>query len=248
MTHRKYRFCLSEDQAAVFEYAMEICRRLENAHVSPTQCLEMMAAEFIATWGARVEGADGSVEEGSSKTESDESIESDESKTDGENAETIRETIDEVCPESTESPPACQPDPNPYLPIYERDSWCCTYPGCSVRAMLHPHHLKFRSKFGKKSKAECEDPSNITTICYFHHLLVHQGVVKVEGKAPFDMKWTQPKLIDVEKMRSERKAEERKRKKRKTEREEPTEKNSDKPRYVWVEGMGPVLIEDDEAA
>ena len=39
LTHMKYRFCLAEDQAAVFEYAMEICRRLEKAHVSPSQCL-----------------------------------------------------------------------------------------------------------------------------------------------------------------------------------------------------------------
>jgi hypothetical protein len=248
MTHRKYRFCLSEDQAAVFEYAMEICRRLEKAHVSPTQCLEMMAAEFIATWGARVEQADGSIEEDSTDTESDESVDVDEPEADGENAETIRETINDVCPESTESPPAGQPDPNPYLAIYERDGWCCSYPGCSVRAMLHPHHLKFRSKFGKKKKAECEDPSNITTICYFHHLLVHQGIVKVEGKAPFDMKWTRPKLIDVEKMRRERKAAERKRKKRKTDREQPTERNTDEPRYVWVEGLGPVLVEENDAA
>ncbi len=51
LTYMKYRFCLAEDQAAVVEYAMEICRRLEKTHVSPNQCLEMMAAEFIATWG-----------------------------------------------------------------------------------------------------------------------------------------------------------------------------------------------------
>jgi hypothetical protein len=247
VTHRKYRFCLSEDQAAVFEYAMEICRRLEKAHVSPTQCLEMMAAEFIATWGARVEQAECSVEEDSTEAVK-ESVEVDEPVTSGENAETIRETIDEVCPESSGSPPAGQPDPNPYLAIYERDGWCCTYPGCSVRAMLHPHHLKFRSKFGKKSKAECEDPSNITTICRFHHLLVHQGIVKVEGKAPFDMKWIKPRLIDVERMRSERKAAERKRKKRKIEPEEPNDETVDTPRYIMVEGLGPVLHEEDDAA
>jgi hypothetical protein len=249
VTHRKYRFCLTEEQAAVFEYAIEICRRLENGHVSPTQCLEMMAAEFIATWGARVEGGGGSGEEDSTET-AQESAETGEPVAIGENAETIRETIGEVCPETSESPPAGQPDPNPYLAIYERDGWCCTYPGCSVRAMLHPHHLKFRSKFGKKSKAECEDPSNITTICYFHHLLVHQGVLKVEGKAPFDMKWTQPRLIDVENMRKERKAAERKRKQKqkKTERQESSDKTVDAPRTVWVEGLGPVLIEEEDAA
>jgi hypothetical protein len=114
--------------------------------------------------------------------------------------------------------------------------------------MLHPHHLRFRSKFGKKSKAECEDPSNITTICYFHHLLVHQGIVKVEGEAPFDMKWTRPRLIDVEKMRSERKAAEQKRKKRETQSGETKDKTVEEPRYVWVEGFGPTLIVGDEAA
>ena len=114
--------------------------------------------------------------------------------------------------------------------------------------MLHPHHLEFRSKFGSKSKAECEDPSNITTLCYFHHLLVHQGVVKVKGKAPLDMKWTKPTLVDVEKMRRERQAAERQRKKRRPKAEEPGEKPVDDPRYTWVEGLGPTLVVGDTAA
>ena len=92
------------------------------------------------------------------------------------------------------------------------------------------------------------DPRNITTICYFHHLLVHQGVVKVEGKAPFEMKWTKPRLIDVEKMRRKRQAVERNRKKKKTEREAPSDKTVDNPKYTWVEGLGPTLVVGDEAA
>jgi hypothetical protein len=248
VTHKKYRFCLEEDQAAVFEYAMEICRRLENAHVSPSQCLEMMAAEFIATWGARVEQKDDSVAVDSPEHELNETVEVDEPVTSDENSENSRESIDEeVCPESSESPAAIQPDPNPYLAIYERDGWCCTYPGCSVRAMLHPHHLKFRSKFGRRTKAECDDPSNVTTLCYFHHTLVHQGIVKVEGKAPFDMAWTKPKLIDVEKIRRERQAAERKRKTPKSKHEERTDKTVDDPRTIWVEGFGPALVFGDAA-
>ena len=149
--------------------------------------------------------------------------------------------------------PSCRrerhsPHPNPYLAIYERDGWRCAYPGCSVRAMLHPHHLKFRSKFGKKTKARCEDPSNVTTVCYFHHLLLHQGVVKVEGRAPLDMTWTKPTLIDVARMRRERQVAERKRKKRSQEIEEPSEKTGDDPRYAWVEGLGPTLVVGDTAA
>jgi hypothetical protein len=227
---------------------MEICRRLENAHISPSQCLEMMAAEFISTWGARVEQTDDPGEVDSPKHELNETVEVDEPVTSDDNSENSRESIDaEVCPESSESPPAAQPDPNPYLAIYERDSWCCTYPGCSVRAMLHPHHLKFRSKFGNKTKAECDDPSNVTTLCYFHHTLVHQGIVKVEGKAPFDMAWTKPKLIDVEKIRRERRAAERKRKTPKSKHEETTEKTVVDPRTIWVEGFGPALFFGDAA-
>ncbi len=114
--------------------------------------------------------------------------------------------------------------------------------------MLHPHHLEFRSKFGSKSKAVCEDPSNITTLCYFHHALAHQEIIKVKGKAPLDLKWTKPTLVDVERMRRERQAEERQRKKRTRKPEEPGEKTVDDPRYTWVEGLGPTLVVGDEAA
>ena len=56
------------------------------------------------------------------------------------------------------------------------------------------------------------------------------------------------RLIDVEKIRSERKAAVRKWKKRKAEREEPKDKTVDDPRYVWAEGIGTVLVKGDEEA
>ena len=77
----------------------------------------MMAAEFIATWGALVEQADGAVEEDSTETEPNESIEVTEPVTSDENAKTIRETIDEVCPDVSERLRLVSPIPILTLPF-----------------------------------------------------------------------------------------------------------------------------------
>jgi hypothetical protein len=55
--YKGLRFSLSEDQAAVVEYALEICRRMGGAELTPEQCLEYMASEFLATYAQPVEEA-----------------------------------------------------------------------------------------------------------------------------------------------------------------------------------------------
>jgi hypothetical protein len=72
--------------------------------------------------------------------------------------------------------------------VLERDHWKCTYPGCNARRELHVHHLEFRSRGGG------HEPWNLTTLCHFHHALLHNGHIRVKGRAPHELEWTPPKL------------------------------------------------------
>jgi hypothetical protein len=67
-------------------------------------------------------------------------------------------------------------------PVFERDGWCCTVPGCSARRNLHAHHIVFRSQGGG------DEPANLTTLCAFHHQRgVHGGLLTVRGRAPHSL-------------------------------------------------------------
>ena len=46
----KVRAWLTQDQAAVFDHAVEICRRVAGEDLDIGRCLEFMSAEFIATY------------------------------------------------------------------------------------------------------------------------------------------------------------------------------------------------------
>ena len=64
-------------------------------------------------------------------------------------------------------------------PVFERDGWRCTVPGCSSRRNLHAHHIVFRSAGGG------DEPANLTTVCAFHHQRgVHAGRIGIHGTAP----------------------------------------------------------------
>jgi hypothetical protein len=63
--------------------------------------------------------------------------------------------------------------------VLERDDWRCVFPGCTSRRNLHVHHIRFRSAGGS------DEPSNLMTLCAFHHQRgVHGGTVTVTGRAP----------------------------------------------------------------
>ena len=69
-------------------------------------------------------------------------------------------------------------------PVFERDGWRCTVPGCSSRRNLHDHHLLFRSRGGGNRR------DNRTTVCAAHHLHgIHEGIVRAWGEAPGDITW-----------------------------------------------------------
>ena len=63
--------------------------------------------------------------------------------------------------------------------VFERDGWRCTVPGCTSYRNLQSHHVVFRSAGGS------DDPSNLTTLCAWHHLRgVHGHVLRCTGAAP----------------------------------------------------------------
>ena len=69
-------------------------------------------------------------------------------------------------------------------PIFARDGWRCSTPGCSRRRNLHDHHLDYRSRGGGNEQW------NRTAVCASHHLhAVHMNVVAASGRAPYDVVW-----------------------------------------------------------
>ena len=71
--------------------------------------------------------------------------------------------------------------------IYERDGWRCTAPGCTSQRNLQRHHIVFRSQGGSDA------PSNLTTLCAWHHLRgVHGRVLRCTGTAPDALRFELP--------------------------------------------------------
>jgi hypothetical protein len=69
-------------------------------------------------------------------------------------------------------------------PVFARDGWRCTVPGCSSRRNLHDHHLVFRSRGGANQR------KNRIAVCAAHHLHgIHGGSVRASGTAPHDVLW-----------------------------------------------------------
>jgi hypothetical protein len=69
-------------------------------------------------------------------------------------------------------------------PVFARDGWRCSVPGCSGRRNLHDHHLRFRSHGGGNER------DNRLTVCAAHHLHgIHAGVIRAWGRAPAAVHW-----------------------------------------------------------
>ncbi len=63
--------------------------------------------------------------------------------------------------------------------IFHRDGGACTVDGCRSRYRLQPHHIQPRSQGGS------HDPSNLTTLCWFHHhVVVHRNGCRIDPHSP----------------------------------------------------------------
>ena len=71
--------------------------------------------------------------------------------------------------------------------VFARDGWRCTVPGCTSQRNLHAHHVLFRSAGGS------DDLANLTTLCAAHHQrYVHEGVIRIAGRAPDGLVFEMP--------------------------------------------------------
>ena len=177
----KVRAWLTQDQAAVFDHAVEICRRVAGEDLDIGRCLEFMSAEFIATYahlGQQEEGTD-CVERPAISDEESAALEQ------------------HICPDGDELPwPIVQDYGKTWSEVLERDAYRCQYPDCGARAQLHVHHIRFRSRSGRKSRAESNSPPNLIAVCVFHHRMIHAGTIGVKGRAPSELEWRRPALME----------------------------------------------------
>jgi hypothetical protein len=62
----------------------------------------------------------------------------------------------------------------------------CRFPGCGRARWLHSHHLRHWAQGGPT------DPSNLVTLCGYHHRLLHEGGWRVEGRPDGELRFVHP--------------------------------------------------------
>ena len=188
----KIRAWLTQDQAAVWENALEVCRRMTGEDLDVGRCLELMAGEFLATYAYlayRKEENECCEDTIVKEQQQVESAPSDEE------AATVEL---QVCPDNDDlpSPTTTAEYGKTWRDVLERDDYRCQYPDCGARSELHVHHIRFRSCSGKKGRARSNSPENLVTLCVFHHRMIHAGTIGVKGKAPSELTWRRPALME----------------------------------------------------
>jgi hypothetical protein len=151
--------------------------------LEPSQCLELIAGEFLATYEAL-----------GSKEKDDEPEEPAPGPKEEAGAAPPDDTL--MCPEGEELPsPVAAPYSKTHRQVLERDGYCCQYPGCSSRMNLHVHHVEYRSRSGTKGKAVSNSADNLICLCHVHHRMVHAGIIGVKGE-PDQLGWRRPQLME----------------------------------------------------
>ena len=86
----------------------------------------------------------------------------------------------EILGDVTQEPERVRKTVSPRLrrQVFARDHHRCTVPGCRSARNLDVHHLQFRSHGGP------HDIQNLTVLCSAHHGFLHEGKLRVSGKAP----------------------------------------------------------------
>ena len=67
--------------------------------------------------------------------------------------------------------------------ILLRDGYRCMVPVCSSMRNLEAHHVEFLSAGGS------DEDWNKVTLCHGHHRMVHEGLIRVWGRAPHALHW-----------------------------------------------------------
>jgi len=175
-------FWMTDPQRGTWENALEICRRVSGANVSPGEALELIAGEFIATYAHLLREEDGDRAR--------------EEEAGAQAVPALPPMVDDalVCPEEADilpSPFEAEPTTldDAKRQVLERDDFQCGYPSCSARSQLHVHHIVFRSRGGT------HEPANLITLCTLHHRMLHGGVIGVSGRAPDELSFRPPKLM-----------------------------------------------------
>ncbi len=192
---RPVKLWMTKEMAELWDFAIEVCRMSTGAQHTQMQCLEFMIGEFLGTWAYEANRHLRLVEETAeeAKNGGSDDLNTAEELTE----EQILQIEKRICPDNDDLPSAvlnyrC---PKGWMEIIERDSYKCVYPGCESRSGLHPHHIEFRSRFGTKTRAERDAPSNQLTVCALHHRMLHSGVISVKGRAPDQLEWSQPEVM-----------------------------------------------------
>jgi len=199
----KVRVWLSDDQAAVWNQAVEVCRKMAGRQMYEGNCLELIAAEFLATYASMAYQSD-QCEPVIEEQATEEELEKENETLSAEEEGAASEELAGICPEDDSLPRSeAQPYGKTCREVLERDHYQCRYPGCWTQANLHVHHIVFRSKTGRRSRARSNSPENLLTLCVFHHRMLHSGLIGVKGKAPHRLEWRLPQLMEQALLRSQ---------------------------------------------
>ena len=187
----KLRAWLTRDQAAVWDYALEVCRRLNGEDLDVGRCLEHIAGEFLSTYAYIAYQK----EEGECY---DTDVLQQQPVENGPSDEAAATLELEICPDNDDlpSPTASLQYGRTWRFVLERDAYRCQYPDCGARRELHVHHIVFRSHSGKKGRRRSNSPENLVTVCVSHHRMIHAGTIGVTGQAPSRLTWRRPELME----------------------------------------------------
>ncbi|MGH9462557.1 MAG: HNH endonuclease, partial [Vicinamibacteria bacterium] len=188
----KIRAWLTQDQAAVWDHALEVCRRLSGEDLDVGRCLEYIAGEFLATYAYLA------YQKEEKECCHDTTVNAQPHLEHAPSDEEAAAMELRICPDNDDLP--CPTTPAEYGKtwrfVLERDGYRCQYPDCGARRELHVHHIEFRSRSGKKSRRRTNSPENLVTVCVFHHRMIHAGTVGVKGEAPNGLIWRRPALME----------------------------------------------------
>ena len=193
LTGGRISIWLNQEEMAVWQRTLEVCRRVSGAEIDTAQCIEYICGEFLATYEPLDVREEERGDDEPSEPSENEAPTGDEPNKQAEQAETgagggspeaseVVATL--MCPDNDDPPsPVAVPYTKTHRGVLRRDGWRCTYPSCTARMGLHVHHIEFRSRSGSKGKARSNSPGNLTVVCVIHHKMSAVAATLPPGEA-----------------------------------------------------------------